>query len=263
MSEELLHRLRELEKGYPDQPPFVQKSDLREINELRAQLGMPQVDSQLRTAADKKEQTPTEDPGRAEPEPPAVEDEHQQAREIYYAYLRKRRVLEVHREYARQVIDATTGSGQTPVRPLATLGTGGGPLLCDHCQEAIPLEGGRFHGVEAHIAWNENPDADWRSWILGGLVVERQTNGTVRIYHGYPNRDPNACCNIASREDAEQRAAFDNSQRKGKLTMMRAFLDDEFPDMPDEEKKTLISDLISTLYDYDPGLGVNRPAVDA
>src|SRR5204863_4357056 len=132
----------------------------------------------------------------AQPEPEAVPD-HTEAREIYQAYLKKREELEAHRVYAEQVAEATAGHGQTPVRPLATMGTNGGPLLCDHCGKPIVLEGGSFHGITADVAWKQNPVENWVSWILGGMVVEIQTNGTLRIYHGYPGRGNNYCCNLA------------------------------------------------------------------
>ena len=43
MSEDLLRQLQLLEDDYAGQPPVVQQADLREINQLRAQLGMPAV----------------------------------------------------------------------------------------------------------------------------------------------------------------------------------------------------------------------------
>src|SRR5207237_5126344 len=97
-----------------------------------------------------------EDVEEAKPEPEEVQD-HTEAREVYQAYLKKIEELEAHRAYAEQVAEATAGHGQTPVRPLATMGTNGGPLLCDHCGKPIVLEGGRFHGVAADAAWEEHP----------------------------------------------------------------------------------------------------------
>jgi hypothetical protein len=187
-----------------------------------------------------------------------VED-HTEAREIYQAYLKKIEVLEAHRAYADQVAEATAGRGQTPVRPLATMGTNGGPLLCDHCGKPIVLEGGRFHGVAADVAWKKNPSDNWTSWILGGMVVEIQTNGTLRIYHGYPGRNDKHCCNVASREGEKARAAFDSSKRSEKTDMLLAFLEHEFPDMAGEEHLDLLNKILDTMYSYDPGLGINRP----
>src|SRR5262249_13686548 len=146
---------------------------LREINHIRSQLGMPPVDARLNEIGAAVEDEP-------KPGPEEVQD-HTEAREIYQAYLKKIDELELHRAYAEQVANATAGRGQTPVRPLATLGTNGGPLLCDHCGKPIVLEGGRFHGVAADAAWERNPSDDWTSWILGGMVVEIRCNGTLRI----------------------------------------------------------------------------------
>jgi hypothetical protein len=254
MSEDLLSKLQSLEADYPGQPPVVQQADLREINHIRSRLGLPPVDARLNViAADVKDVEET-----TQPEPVEVPD-RTEAREIYQAYLKKIEELEVHRAYADQVAQATAGHGQTPVRPLATLGTDGGPLLCDHCGKPIVLEGGRFHGVAADAAWKQNPRGNWSSWILGGMVVEIQTNGTLRIYHGYPGRGDNQCCNVASREDEEARAAFDSSVGFEKTNMILAFIEQEFPHWTREEHRDLLNKILNTLYTYDPGIGVNRP----
>jgi hypothetical protein len=256
MSEYLLHKLRLLEEDYFDQPLAGQQADLREINQIRSQLGMPLVDSRLNAIADAAvEENAEEEP---KPEPKEVQD-HTEAREVYQAYLKKIEELEAHRAYAEQVVEATAGHGQTPVRPLATLGTNGGPLLCDHCGKPMVLEGGAFHGVAADAAWKQNPRDNWTSWILGGMVVEIQTNGTLRVYHGYPGRNANYCCNLAVREDEKAEAAFDSSKRSEKKTRLSAFLEQEFPDLTAEERLDLLSTILDTMYRYDPGLGINRP----
>jgi hypothetical protein len=251
MSKDLLRRLQLLEEDYAGQPLVVQQADLREINQIRSRLGMPPVDARLHEigAAVQEE---------AQPEPEEVPD-HTEAREIYQAYLEKIEELAAHRTYAEQVASATAGRGQTPVRPLATMGTDGGPLLCDHCGKPIVLEGGRFHGVTADVAWKKSPRDDWQSWILGGMVVEIQTNGTLRIYHGYPGRNDKQCCNAARREDEKLRAAFDSSKRSEKRDLLLAFLEHEFPDKTAEERQDLLSDILDVMYSYDPGLGINRP----
>jgi hypothetical protein len=257
MSEDLLRKLQLLEEDYAGQPPVVQQADLREINRIRSQLGMPLVDARLNAIAVAVE----EDVEDVQPEP-EVQD-HTEAQEIYQAYLKKIEELEVHRAYAERVAKATAGHDQTPVRPLATMGTNGGPLLCDHCGKPIVLEGGRFHGVAADVAWQQNPRANWTSWMLGGLVVEIQTNGTLRIYHGYPGRNTNHCCNVASREHEEARAAFDSSQGAEKLDLILAFIEHEFPDMTGEEHLDLLNKILDTMYSYDPGLGINRPSKES
>ncbi len=216
---------------------------------------MPLVDARLNEIVDAAAE---EGVAEAVPEPEEVQD-HTEAREIYQAYLKKVEELEVHRAYADRVVEATAGGGQTPVRPLATMGTDGGPLLCDHCGKPIVLEGGGFHGVTADVAWMRNPRDGWRSWILGGMVVEIQTNGTLRIYHGYPGRNDRQCCNAARREDEGARAAHDSSKRSEKRDVLLAFLQHEFPDMTADEHLALLSKILHTMYSYDPGLGINRP----
>lgn len=255
MSEDLLRKLELLEEEYACQPPIAQQADLREINHLRSRLGMPLVDARLN---EMRGASVEEDAEAVKPEQEQVPD-HTEAREIYQAYLKKIEELEVHRTYAYQVAEATAGRGQTPVRPLATMGANGGPLLCDHCRKPIVLEGGRFHGMPADIAWKQNPRGNWTSWILGGMVVEIQTNETLRIYHGYPGRDGNQCCNVASREHQQARARFDASKKSDKRDILLAFLEYEFPDRAPNERLDLLSEILDTLFSYDPGIGINRP----
>jgi hypothetical protein len=140
MSEDLLRKLQLLEEDYPHQPHLVREADLREINQLRAQLGLPLVDDRLKVLA------ASGAGGAGAAAQPAEVQDHTEARQVYEAFLKKREELGVHRDHAEQVAQATAGHGQTPVRPLATMGTNGGPLLCDHCGKPIVLEGGTFTG---------------------------------------------------------------------------------------------------------------------
>jgi hypothetical protein len=188
-----------------------------------------------------------------------VVPDHTEARAIYQAYLKRAEELEAHRAYAEQVVQATAGHGQTPVRPLATMGTDGGPLLCDNCGKPIVLEGGRFHGKTADVAWKECPRGNWTSWILGGMVVELQTNGTLRIYHGYPGRNADHCCNVASREHKKARAAYTSSKFFEKADMILAFLKHELAGMTSDEHLDLLNKILDIMYGYDPGFGINRP----
>jgi hypothetical protein len=251
MSDDLLAKLRVLEDEYPGQPLVAQAADLREINRIRARLGMPPVDARLREVGAAPEAVP--------PPPKPAPPDHTEARELYRAYLEKVAELEPHRAYADRVVKATAGPGQTPVRPLATMGTGGGPLLCDHCRKPIRLEGGPFHGVAADAAWARNGGRDWNSWILGGLVVEVQTNGTLRIYHGYPGRDNRQCCNAARRKDEEAQARLRPARPPGAFDRVLAFLADERPDLAERARSDLANEVLNATFSYDPGVGVNRP----
>jgi len=254
----LREQLRFLEESYPSQPPVVRQEDLEQINRLRAQLGLPLVDEQL------------VEPGPVEPAPtPEAEsktegdgaDPHLEARALHQEYLRKLDELQRHREYADRVAEATAGQGMTPVRPLATMGTGGGPLLCDHCEKPIRLEGGRFHGKAADLAWREhpNPPQNWASYILGGLVIEIETNRTLRIYHGYPGRR-SACCGRASAADDEARREFDSGSWFAKESIVADFVREELlPGADPAEQQSLAHRILDTLFGYDPGVGVNRP----
>lgn len=250
MSDDLLRKLRMLEADYPGQPIVVQQADLREINDLRSRLGMPPVDAPLKGVG-------AAVGVQAKPAAKAAPD-HTEARDLYRAYLRKNAELEVHRAYAERVARATSGPGQTPVRPLATMGTDGGPLLCDHCRKPIVLEGGPFHGVAADVAWGRNPSDGWNSWIKGGMVVEIQTNGTLRIYHGYPGQGK-GCCNVASRKDAEAREEFESRRVVKNPEPVLAFLEHEFPDVAAKARLDLLNAILDAMYSYDPGIGINHP----
>jgi hypothetical protein len=259
MSEDLLRRLRLLEEDYAGQPVVAQEGDLQEINRIRAELGRPLVDARLNEIATPVEKPPPQAANRKPDDSPR----HTEARAIYEAYLAKAEELELHRDYANRVARATGGPGQTPVRPLATMGTNGGPLLCDHCGKAILLEGAPFHGVRADAAWarNPHPSDNWTSWILGGMVVEIEINGTLRIYHGYPGNDQSHCCNIASRQEKKARDNFVKSPKSSESqTLIHAFIKKEFPGMTTDEQGALLGRIMTTMYSYDPGLGVNRPS---
>ena len=106
----------------------------------------------------------------------------------------------------------------------------------------------------------ENPSPDWTSWILGGLVVEIHTNGTLRIYHGYPGRNDNQCCNTASREYEKARATFESGKGSANIKVLLAFIEQEFPDMTQEGRLDLLNNILDAMYAYDPGIGINRPS---
>ncbi len=250
MSEDLLRKLQSLEEDYFGQPPVVQQADLREINQLRAQLSMPLVDARLKDTAAVEQ--------AVQPVPEAVPD-HTEARAIYHAYLKKLAELEANQAYAKQVADATAGPGQTPVRPPATMGTNGGPLLCDNCGKHIRLEGAPFHGLAADAAWKKKPTGNWTSWVLGGMLVEIQTNGTLRIYHGYPGGNDKECCNAASRDHDEARARFE-SKGAEKRNLILAFIEHEFPAKTENARLELLYQILDAMYGFDPGLGINRPS---
>lgn len=255
MQRDPLLTLQVLEDEYAGQPLVVQHEDLRTINHLRSQLGMPLVDARLCVIGTAVQV--------AEPEPqPEVAPDHTEARTIYRAYLRKKDELDVHRAYAERVVKATGGLGQTPVRPLATMGTNGGPLLCDHCGKPILLEGGPFHGVAVDVAWQQNPTEGWKSWILGGMVVEILINGTLRIYHGYPGRNDTHCCNVASRNEETAQAQFKSRKNTGTFHLLLAFVEKEFPDMTARGHLDLVNEILNTMYEYDPGTGINRPTAE-
>ncbi|HEU0036215.1 MAG TPA: hypothetical protein VFQ53_36630 [Kofleriaceae bacterium] len=185
-------------------------------------------------------------------------DTHATARALYQEYVARAAVLERHRRYATEVLKATAGAGQTPVEPLATMGKDGGPLLCDVCRKPMILEGGGYQGVYADAAWRRNPKRGWRSWIAGGMVVRIESNGTLRVYHGYPGRS--GCVLKADALDERQRDEFRARSAElnvsAKLDLLSAYFKAE---LPDKDSDAVLSDIYRVMFVYDPGLGINAP----
>ena len=245
--------LSQLEAEFPNTPPALRRADLQEINDLRHALGMPMVSADhylTRSPAATKMVTKVK-----------KTRDHTRARVLYQRFLDREAELAPHRAYADRVARATGGPGMTPVEPLATMGCGGGPLLCDVCDKPMILEGGIWNKVYADAAWRRNTDKQpgWKSWISGGMVVEIAVNGTLRIYHGYPGRSPDHCCNIASAELAAAEAKHGPGMPSDVRTELWHFLAEELPGKTDAERSRLIGEIGTTLFDYDPGIGVNRP----
>jgi hypothetical protein len=182
--------------------------------------------------------------------------DHAEAKAIYQEYLARVTALERYRRYAADVAKATSGSGQTPVEPLATMGKNGGPLLCDVCSKPMVLEGGAYQGVYADEAWRRNPKKGWESWIAGGMVVRIETNGTLRIFHGYPGRS--GCVQKADKIDDRERAEFRERAKAmdvpAKLALLSAYFKAE---MPENANDATLSAIYGVLFVYDPGLGIN------
>jgi hypothetical protein len=183
-------------------------------------------------------------------------DPHAAAKAMYQDYLARAAVLERRRRLAADVMTATSADGQTPVEPLATMGRNGGPLLCDVCGKPMILEGAGFQGVFADEAWRRHPVKGWVSWISGGMVVRIETNGTLRIYHGYPGRS--GCVVSADQADKQRRADFrarsSSDASMAKLDLISAYLKAE---LPDKDNDAVLTDIYKVLFDYDPGLGIN------
>ncbi len=173
-----------------------------------------------------------------------VPDDHTEAKRLYHDYLERAPVLKRCREYAAKVAAATEGSSMTPVEPLATMGPAGGPLLCDVCGKPQNLEGGGYNGVPADEAWRQNPRPGWESYVLGGVVILIETNGTLRVYHGYPGRS--GCVLKADAASKDMR----------RLDLLSAYFKAE---MPQNDNDGVLGDIDRVLFSYDPGLGVNGP----
>lgn len=183
-------------------------------------------------------------------------DPHAKARALYAEYLARAKRLDSARRHAAEVAKATAGANQTPVAPLATMGPGGKALLCDVCEKPMILEGGAYQGVYADEAWRRNPQPGWESWISGGMVVRIESNGTLRIYHGYPGRS--GCVVTADKQDKQTRADYkarrNDDANMATLDLIAAYLKAE---LPAQNNDGVLTDIYRVLFDYDPGLGVN------
>lgn len=177
---------------------------------------------------------------------------------MYQDYLSRVAGLERLQKYASEVAKATSGSGQTPVEPLAKMGKNGGPLLCDVCEKPMILEGGAYNGVYADEGWRRNPQKGWTSWISGGMVVRIETNGTLRVFHGYPGRS--GCVQKADKADDKARAAYKAQREKldvgSKLDLLAAYFKAE---MPENNNDGVLNSIYQVLFLYDPGVGINVP----
>ncbi len=183
--------------------------------------------------------------------------DHTEAKQIYEKYLAKIAELKPHQEYAEMVARVTGGRGQTQVEPLATMGCGGGALLCDWCKKPIVLEGGKFHNVPVDQAWASASDIqkiNWVSWIKGGMAVEIIENGTLRIYHGYNRSGDCDFLDKKRRNEEESKFVRDNS----KISLIWKFIDETF-EISREEKNKMLSEIVSVVYGFDPGIGINKP----
>jgi len=257
----LEHELQDLEEEYPYQTGYMQRQDLMRINEIRTELGLPQVDVKLSPVVE--EDDFEEEETIEVQEPVEIIDLHEEAREVYQAYLDKQEKRAPDIAYGDYIArEVTRGRGMTPVMPLAVGGTGGGPILCDHCHKAIPLEGGAFQGVAADIAWARHPDPpdNWISYISGGLITMHAINGTIRFYHGYQH-NPKCCFNLAMAEEDAAMEEFNANRedRSHEYRLLRAFFKDEFTDLDDQARAMLLVRVTNTLYNFDPGVGINRP----
>ncbi len=181
--------------------------------------------------------------------------DHAKAKAIYESYLAREAMLAPRRDYARRVAKATGGTGQTPVEPLATMGSKGGPLVCDVCRKPMILEGGAYQGLFADEGWRRNPTKDWTSWISGGMVVRIETNGMLFLFHGYPGRS--GCVQIADKAERQRRADFvERPDLMEILDQLSAYFAAE---LPEQNSDAVLNDIYRVLFKYDPGLGVNAP----
>ncbi len=189
---------------------------------------------------------------------PAVVD-YGNSEQVYELYLTKQSELPRRRQYAKKVATAIAITGehnQTLVKPLATMGGNGGCLLCDYCGHPIRLEGSTFDNMPVDKAWQlkaKDKDSDkWKAWIKGGMAVVISGNGTLRIYHGYGKDKPNDC--DYRRLIKEREFVRDNES----LQKMWKWLDQQkFKDYPNQVKLNTFNQIVSLMFSYDNGFGVN------
>lgn len=249
-----------LEQEYPDQTPFQRRQDLREINGLRARLGLAEVDARLQPRG------AAPPPPAPAPAPEAQADPHAEAREIWATYEASEARLAPARAHCSRVIKATAPrQGQTPVRPLRFMGKGGGPVRCDQCHKEIRLEGHAWNGQPVSRAWDMNPKASqsWCNYILGGVTFLTESNGTLRVLHGYMDRP--GCCSayLAAQEQAQrdfraQRSEADQAESQRASALLRALLREE-RGLQGGDLAQLVLRVQTSLFGYDAGAGINGP----
>jgi hypothetical protein len=257
-SEEQL--LKILEEDYFDQPGFLRRKDLVKINSLRDSLGLPQVNAGLSPL---EEISPVGDiyeiPATRVGEAPVIIDPFIEVRELYLQFLEKEEMMQRHKDYCRVMTRATasTRNGLTPIEPLATGGTNGGPILCDMCAKPFPLEGNKFNGITADAAWDLPHPEPFYSYIMGHLTLLTETNGTFRAYHGYEN---SGCGGRATLADRVARKEFQSSGlSSNERKTLKRFLLEEIGILNGDQRNSTIGDLQRSLFFYDPGVGINGP----
>jgi hypothetical protein len=115
-------------------------------------------------------------------------------------------------------------------------------------------------GGYADEAWRRNPSKGWTSYIKGGMVVRIETNGTLRIYHGYPDRS--GCVLKADEEHVRAKAEFrarsleQPSEVATKLELLSAYFKAE---LPENDSDAVLNEIFRVLFAYDPGFGINGP----
>ena len=186
-------------------------------------------------------------------------DEHATARAMYQDYLARGAVLERHRRFATDVARATSGSGQTPVEPLATMGKGGGPLLCDVCGKPMILEGGGYQGVPRRRGMASQSAAGLDVVDLGR--------------HGRAHRDQRHAAHLsrlsrsiglrakADKADESNRADVPRAGRR-RWTCRRSSSccrPTSRPSCPSKNNDAVLSDIYRVLFVYDPGSASMRP----
>lgn len=248
-------KLNQLEADYFDQPLSLRAADLVEINQLRRSLNMIEVDSQLKEIiTEQVEKTLNKNDFKKI----IKEKEQQEAGKLWTKYLNLEDSLKPYRKYAGEVISKLVSSqGKTPVKPLATMGKHGGALLCDFCEKPIILEGGKFNLVPVDVAWKQNPDPDWYSWISGGLITMHASNGTLRIYHGYMGRK-NQCFEKAMQDEEQTIKNHKKPENRAYLAqLLFDYLVKKNPSISRDSCRQETHKILDALYSYDVGTGIN------
>ena len=251
-------KLQFLEEDYWDQPAYLRRKDLVTINSLRKSLGMEEVGADLKPLI----LDPEIEEIKAMIEEEAAEpvDVYEDARGIYEMYLEHIEKMKPHVMYARKMIAATTLiNGQTPVMPLAIMGTGCGEARCDECLKAFPLEGGPYNDKTAGVAWEaaDGSIPNWSSYIRGHITFIQETNGTIRIYHGDISY---GCGKKAEVKRAKEEKDFKGMTDFGEAhSILFPFIRDELGIEDKGACNSMLNKIFFTLFNFDPGIGVNRP----
>ena len=90
------------------------------------------------------------------------------------------------------------------------------------------------------------------------MVVRIETNGTLRIFHGYPGRS--GCVKNADKAEDKSRAEFSAQAKSMNVSAKLDLLSSYFKaELPEKDTDAVLSDIYKVMFMYDPGLGINSP----
>ena len=237
---------------------------MREINHLRSRLGMPLVDARLNDFGVAVEGDAKPKPAKAKSTSGHAKD-HTEAREIYQGLLSRRpKCLKSTRPMPSGLPKRRRVTARRPSAPWQRWGPTAAPSCVTTVASRSFWREGSSTGCPRMPPGRRTPATNGPPGFTEAWFRRNpELNNTLRIYHGYPGRDDNQCCNVASREDRRARAEFGVGKGREKQKLILAFIEDEFPDMVEQERLDLLTLILDTMYSLRPrprGQSPRRPS---